>query len=76
VKHLTSMRLGEHNYGMAHAIELAMAFMGWAQDQKPLTPSKVMLRWSVSRATAYRWLASYRAVRERTIRPLHVDDGA
>lgn len=57
-----TIRLGEHNYGMATALEFAMEFRRWADAERQVTPAKIQTRWNVSRATAYRWNLSYQAV--------------
>lgn len=51
--------------GFIHTLEFAMAFADWANKQEPITHTAIMRRWRVSRATAFRYLAAYRALKER-----------
>lgn len=55
------VHIGEHNFGMLTAME----FIAWAESQHAITPESIQQRWQVSRATSYRWLASYKRVIER-----------
>lgn len=59
------LKLTPSTYGMCTALEFAMEFRRWADAQTSITPESIANRWAVSRATSYRWLASYNAVRER-----------
>lgn len=50
--------------GIGSAFELAIRFVDWA-DQFKGGPSSQQIRahWQVSKATAYRWLAAWKAAR-------------
>lgn len=51
--------------GMASSFELAIRFTDWASTLPPdgLTWQAIVARWNVSKATAYRWRAAFRAAR-------------
>ena len=51
--------------GFASGLELALHFAAWAHSCRHADPSVAAIRdhWHVSRATAYRWQAAWRAVR-------------
>lgn len=62
MKQLPSLSL--RSAGVASAFELALRFTAWA-SQFPTDPTakQIMARWEISQATAYRWLAAWRATR-------------
>ena len=43
--------------------EAVVRFIDWADSQRHLSAQKAMERFGMHRATAYRWIASYRAAR-------------
>lgn len=43
--------------------EATVRFIDWADSQRHLSAQKAMERFGMHRATAYRWIASYRAAR-------------
>lgn len=51
--------------GMQSSFELAIRFTDWAAGipNDSLTWQAIVARWNVSKATAYRWRAGYRAAR-------------
>lgn len=51
--------------GLASTMELAIRFHLWASEQHQLTAKSIQQTWGVSRATAFRWLAAYRAATGR-----------
>jgi hypothetical protein len=51
---------------MYTALEFSMEFLDWAATlHGEPTPKLIQQRFSVCRATAYRWIAAYRAFKER-----------
>ncbi|WP_338339120.1 hypothetical protein [Xanthomonas euvesicatoria] len=49
--------------GLQSQIEFALRFTRWMQERrKKPTAEEMMERWGMSRATAYRYKAAYRAV--------------
>lgn len=61
-----NLRLPANAQGMCTALEFALAFHDWASAQvQAVTHEMIKARWGVSRATAYRWLAAWRATQER-----------
>lgn len=54
-------RLAGDRHSQFPSIETAMRFVVWANtSHTPPDPRRVMVRWNVSRATAYRWIAAWR----------------
>ena len=52
--------------GMTSALEFALEFQDWAtRPGQAVTREAIQNRWDVSRATAYRYLAAWRATQER-----------
>jgi hypothetical protein len=52
--------------GVCVALEAAVEFWLWCEQQRvPPTWQDIQKRYEVSRATAFRWLAAYRNVREK-----------
>lgn len=48
--------------GMLHSLEFALTFMVWAEERGDrLTWQAISERWGVHRATAYRYLAAWKA---------------
>lgn len=47
--------------GPASSFEVALRFVLWAGQQQHLTWQAIANDWGVSKATAYRWLAGWRA---------------
>jgi len=43
--------------------EAAIRFADWADAQRQLSAGKIIDRFNLNRATAYRWLSAYRAAR-------------
>ena len=43
--------------------EATVRFIDWADSQRHLSAQKAMERFGMHRATAYRWISSYRAAR-------------
>ena len=54
--------------GFVRTLQFALAFDRWARQvqraDEELPVAAIQRRWDVSRATAYRWRAAYRAFRE------------
>jgi hypothetical protein len=52
--------------GVSHSLESASDFLEWADAHGDrLTWQHIQTRYECSRATAYRWLAAYRNVRQK-----------
>lgn len=47
----------------ATGFEAAIRFIDWADSQRQLTAEKVIARFGLGRATAYRWVRAYRDAR-------------
>ena len=60
------LRLPKNCIGMYTALEFSMEFLDWtATLHGEPTPKLIQQRFSVCRATAYRWIAAYRAFKQR-----------
>lgn len=57
------MKTSRARYGLHPLTEEIMRFSLWARLQREITPARVQDDWKVSRATAYRWIASWNAAR-------------
>lgn len=44
-------------------LEAAIRFIDWADNQRNLTAQSVIDRFEMTRSTAFRWVAAYRAAR-------------
>ncbi|MBN8714399.1 MAG: hypothetical protein J0H50_10580 [Xanthomonadales bacterium] len=57
-------QLGIRIAGVAHSFELALRFVTWAQQlRREPSAFDIECQFDVSRATSFRWLAAWRAVR-------------
>lgn len=60
--HAPQFIIGNKNPGIASAFELAIRFSDWARSlSTPMTWRLIAEHWHVNRATAYRWLAAWKA---------------